>query len=149
MSPDLRSLKNSYKTSRTSPFPQRGTGLPLVIASSFKSFFFFFFNTFYVMLVYSNSHPTVPYRLVVAKKALCAVPGSFKVGRPLPGEWGCSQWVSVPQLKFGFSYFTWFYSAGQKTRFPLKRLSPRCSLSCDKGTNEALFKELGLYTGRE
>lgn len=101
------------------------------------------------MLVYSNSHPTVPYRLVVAKKALCAVPGSFKVGRPLPGEWGCSQWVSVPQLKFGFSYFTWFYSAGQKTRFPLKRLSPRCSLSCDKGTNEALFKELGLYTGRE
>lgn len=42
MSPDLRSLKNSYKTSRTSPFPQRGTGLPLVIASSFKSFFFFF-----------------------------------------------------------------------------------------------------------
>lgn len=57
--------------------------------------------------------------------------------------------TSVPQPKSELSYFTWPYSAGQKTGFPFKGLFPRGGVSCNAGTKAALFKERSLHKSRE
>lgn len=104
-------------------------------------------STLFVLLAYSNSHPTVPCLPWEAYKSpLCGAFTPCKSGRSSPREW--SLVCGSPSTAWAQAILPGSILLGGKLAFILGAVSQTPPLT-RTGTNEALFKEWEVYKSKE